>query len=87
MRKSWHDHRIEIVYHSIHIHSLDGVIDHGENIFDLRVPTPEFMLRLALGEFADTLLTGQKVLPQRLMDAGFTFKFATIEAALENLLG
>jgi hypothetical protein len=51
------------------------------------MPTPAFMLRLVLGEFADTLLTGQKVLPKRLLDAGFTFEFATIEAALENLLG
>jgi uncharacterized protein (TIGR01777 family) len=47
---------------------------------------PEFMVRLALGEFADTLLTGQHVLPKRLLDAGFTFDFSTIEAALENLL-
>jgi hypothetical protein len=51
------------------------------------MPTPEFMLRLVLGEFADTLLTGQKVLPQRLLDAGFTFKFPTIETALADLLG
>lgn len=51
------------------------------------MPTPEFMLRLALGEFADTLLTGQQVLPKRLLDAGFTFKFPAIEVALENLLG
>jgi hypothetical protein len=51
------------------------------------MPTPAFMLRLVLGEFADTLLTGQKVLPQRLLDAGFTFNFPTIEAALADLLG
>ena len=51
------------------------------------MPTPAFMLRLVLGEFGDTLLTGQKVLPKRLLEAGFTFEFATIEAALENLLG
>jgi uncharacterized protein len=51
------------------------------------MPAPEFMLRLVLGEFADTLLTGQMVLPKRLLDAGFTFNFPTIEAALENLLG
>ena len=51
------------------------------------MPTPAFMLRLVLGEFADTLLTGQKVLPQRLLDAGFTFSFPTIEAALADLLG
>jgi uncharacterized protein (TIGR01777 family) len=50
------------------------------------VTAPEFMLRLVLGEFADTLLTGQKVFPQRLLDAGFSFKFPNIEAALENLL-
>jgi hypothetical protein len=45
------------------------------------------MLRLILGEFADTLLTGQLVLPKRLVDAGFTFRFPTIEAALKDLLG
>jgi uncharacterized protein (TIGR01777 family) len=50
------------------------------------MPTPAFMLRLVLGEFADTLLTGQKVLPKRLLDAGFTFNFPTIEAALADLL-
>jgi uncharacterized protein (TIGR01777 family) len=50
------------------------------------MPAPEFMLRLFLGEFAETLLTGQKVLPKRLLDAGFTFNFPTIDAALENLL-
>jgi NAD dependent epimerase/dehydratase family enzyme len=51
------------------------------------VTAPEFMIRLVMGEFGDTLLTGQKVFPQRLLDAGFTFKFPTIEAALEDLLG
>jgi hypothetical protein len=51
------------------------------------IPAPEFMLRLVLGEFADTLLTGQKVLPKRLLDAGFTFRFPNIDAALADLLG
>jgi uncharacterized protein len=51
------------------------------------MPAPEFMLRLVLGEFADTLLTGQKVLPQRLVDAGFTFNFPTLDQALADLLG
>jgi uncharacterized protein len=57
----------------------------------LGVPTimnaPAFMLRLVLGEFAETLLTGQKVLPRRLLDAGFTFHFPVIEQALRDLLG
>jgi uncharacterized protein (TIGR01777 family) len=51
------------------------------------LPAPEFMLHLVLGEFADTLLTGQKVFPRRLVDAGFKFKFPTIKAALQDLLG
>ena len=51
------------------------------------MPTPAFMLRLVLGEFADTLLTGQKVLPQRLLDGGFKFEFPTVDAALADLLG
>jgi hypothetical protein len=51
------------------------------------MPAPEFMLRLVLGEFAETLVTGQKVLPRRLLDAGFAFNFPTIEAALTDLLG
>ncbi|MEJ2670680.1 MAG: TIGR01777 family oxidoreductase [Deltaproteobacteria bacterium] len=48
---------------------------------------PEFMVRLVLGEFGDTLLTGQKVFPKRLQEAGFSFEFPTIEAALKDLLG
>jgi uncharacterized protein len=51
------------------------------------MPAPEFMLRLVLGEFAETLLTGQKVFPKRLVDAGFTFNFPDLAAALADLLG
>jgi uncharacterized protein (TIGR01777 family) len=51
------------------------------------VAAPEFMVRLALGEFGDTLLTGQKVFPKRLLDAGFRFHFPTIAAALKDLMG
>ncbi len=47
---------------------------------------PAFMLRLILGEFAQVALEGQKVLPRRLLDAGFEFKFPNIDQALENLL-
>jgi len=47
---------------------------------------PAFMMRLLLGEFGEVLLSGQKVLPQRLLDAGFEFQFPALEAALEDLL-
>jgi NAD dependent epimerase/dehydratase family enzyme len=50
------------------------------------LPAPGFMMRLVLGEFADALLTGQRVIPKKLLDAGFRFNFPTIEEALKDLL-
>lgn len=51
----------------------------------LRIPA--FILKLMLGEMADELLlNGLKVIPKRLLDAGFRFQFETIESALKNLL-
>lgn len=49
------------------------------------VPVPAFALRLAVGELAELLLTGQRVVPTRALTSGFTFRFPTIEAALTDL--
>lgn len=49
-------------------------------------PAPSFMIKLVLGEFGEYVLKGQRVVPKALLDAGFTFRFGTIEAALEDLL-
>ena len=46
----------------------------------LRVPTP--LLKLGLGEMSAELLTSARVLPARLQEAGFTFEYPTIGAAL-----
>ena len=51
----------------------------------LRVP--EFVLRLALGEMSSELLTSARVLPTRLLEAGFEFEYPTIGAALAGELG
>jgi len=51
------------------------------------MPAPAFMLRLILGEFAEVILTGQKILPAKLLAAGFEFLYPTIDQALEDLLG
>ena len=48
---------------------------------------PGFVLRMIMGEFGSVLLEGQKVLPNRLLDAGFRFKFPKIKKALQDLLG
>jgi uncharacterized protein (TIGR01777 family) len=46
----------------------------------LRVPAP--LLKLALGEMSAELLTSARVLPERLLAAGFEFEHATVGAAL-----
>jgi uncharacterized protein len=48
---------------------------------------PGFLLRTALGEFGNVLLEGQRVVPRRLLDNGYQFRFATIEEALRDLIG
>jgi len=47
----------------------------------LRVPAP--LLKLALGEMSSELLTSARVLPARLLEAGFTFSYPTVGAALD----
>jgi uncharacterized protein (TIGR01777 family) len=51
-----------------------------------KVPVPTFMLRAMLGEGADILLKGQRVLPRRTQELGYRFEFADLKAALANLL-
>jgi uncharacterized protein len=51
------------------------------------LPAPAFALRLMLGEMADALLLGgQRALPVRATDLGFSFRYAVIDEALENVL-
>lgn len=46
---------------------------------------PAFLIRLLLGEMGDNLLLkGQRVIPKRLLDAGFQFHYPSIEGALEH---
>ncbi|MFN0156710.1 MAG: TIGR01777 family oxidoreductase [Bacteroidota bacterium] len=48
-------------------------------------PVPGFVLRLALGEMADMLLTGQRAVPQQLLKSGYKFKFPTLGPALADI--
>jgi len=50
------------------------------------LPTPGFMLRLVLGEFGSILLEGQKVIPQKLLQAGFQFQYPEIAPALRQIV-
>ncbi len=51
------------------------------------VPAPAFAVRLALGEFSQEVLAGVKVLPRRLQESGFAFRYPDLEPALRHLLG
>ncbi len=49
---------------------------------------PRFALKLALGQLADeALLTSQRVVPEKLREAGFTFQYPDLEGALRVALG
>ena len=50
------------------------------------LPVPAFALRAMLGEFAGTLLAGQKSLPSVAEQQGYRFRFPTLEPALKSLL-
>lgn len=50
----------------------------------LSVPAPA--LRLLLGEMAQLLLVSQRVIPRRLLDAGFTFGYPDVDSAVRELV-
>lgn len=48
---------------------------------------PGFLIKLVMGEFAESIVAGQKVLPKKLEKAGFTFAYPRLEEALQDILG
>lgn len=51
------------------------------------MPAPGFMVKWVLGEFGSVILEGQKVIPRRLLESGFTFQYPDIDAALKKIVG
>lgn len=50
-------------------------------------PVPSFALKAMLGEGADALTQGQRVIPARAAAAGFAFRFPTVGSALAEIVG
>ena len=58
-----------------------GTVYHRPHWF----PVPAFLLKAAVGELAEILLEGQRVLPEKAVSHGFTFTYPTLQPALEHL--
>jgi hypothetical protein len=50
------------------------------------LPVPGFAIEALLGDAAKVVLEGQKVLPNRALNAGFEFKYSTIEPAVDQVI-
>ena len=50
------------------------------------LPVPATPLRWAMGEMAQLFVDGQNVVPARLQQQGFAFKYPTLEQALRDLV-
>jgi uncharacterized protein (TIGR01777 family) len=48
-------------------------------------PVPSFALKTVFGEMSTVLLDGQRTVPKRLQELGFTFKYPTAEGAFADL--
>jgi uncharacterized protein (TIGR01777 family) len=51
------------------------------------MPAPAFALKLVLGGFSSELLGSKRVLPTRLRELGFEFRYPELEGALRAALG
>lgn len=50
------------------------------------LPVPGFALKLMYGEMAGVMLASQRVLPAAALDYGFTFKYPSLESAIESIV-
>ncbi len=50
------------------------------------IPVPKFGLRLAFGEFGNSLFDDQRVEPRVALQSGYSFQFPEIQSALQDLL-
>jgi uncharacterized protein (TIGR01777 family) len=51
------------------------------------LPVPQLAMRALLGEMADVVVHGQRALPRRAQELGYSFRFPELGPALRDLLG
>ncbi len=47
---------------------------------------PKFLIRIIKGDLADSITASQRVIPKKLLDAGFDFNFKDVQTSLRDLL-
>ncbi len=52
----------------------------------LLAPGPAFVMRLAMGEMADTILNSNRISAEKIQAAGFKFQFPELEGAVRDLI-
>jgi uncharacterized protein len=50
------------------------------------LPAPAFLIKLLLGEFGRSLLNSQRVVPEKLQNAGYRFTYPDIKSALDEIV-
>jgi uncharacterized protein len=63
-------------------HAIGGALNRPSSL-----RTPAFALKLAMGEAAEILTTGQRVFPRKAVELGYAFRHAHLVPALESILG
>jgi uncharacterized protein len=51
------------------------------------MPAPRFALKIALGEMADAVVSGQRAFPKRAQAAGYHFRYPEIDIAFRGIFG
>ena len=51
------------------------------------LPAPAFALRIVLGEFANYVVTGQRVLPAHAQALGYHFRYPELDIAFRGIFG
>jgi uncharacterized protein len=51
------------------------------------LPAPAFAIRAVLGELATDVLASLRVVPKKALALGYAFRFPTVQAAMDDLLG
>jgi NAD dependent epimerase/dehydratase family enzyme len=50
------------------------------------LPAPAFLIKLLLGEFGRSLLSSQRVVPEKLQKSGYRFTYPDIKSAVDEIV-